>query len=71
MLTPPGYPAGGIQRGVVHRRHGLLIGTLAKTDEQAIIYSLVPMFVFAGIGGAWVRWKSQGRPSRPSGTCRR
>ena len=33
---------------------GLLIGTLAKTDEQAIIYSLVPMFVFAGIGGAWV-----------------
>ncbi|OGO41064.1 MAG: hypothetical protein A2W36_02905 [Chloroflexi bacterium RBG_16_58_14] len=33
---------------------GLLIGTLAKTDEQAIIYSLVPMFVLAGIGGAWV-----------------
>jgi ABC-2 type transport system permease protein len=33
---------------------GLLIGTLAKTDEQAIIYSLVPMFIFAGLGGAWV-----------------
>jgi len=33
---------------------GLLIGTLAKTDEQALIYSLVPMFVLAGIGGAWV-----------------
>jgi ABC-2 type transport system permease protein len=33
---------------------GLLIGTLAKTDEQAIIFSLIPMFVFAGLGGAWV-----------------
>jgi ABC-2 type transport system permease protein len=33
---------------------GLLIGALAKTDEQAIIFSLVPMFVFAGLGGAWV-----------------
>jgi ABC-2 type transport system permease protein len=33
---------------------GLLIGSLAKTEEQAIIFSLVPMFVFAGLGGAWV-----------------
>jgi linearmycin/streptolysin S transport system permease protein len=33
---------------------GLLIGILAKSEEQAIIFSLVPMFVFAGLGGAWV-----------------
>lgn len=33
---------------------GLLIGTLAQTEEQAIIFSLIPMFVFAGLGGAWV-----------------
>ncbi len=33
---------------------GLLIGTLARTDEQAIIFSLIPMFVLSGIGGAWV-----------------
>jgi ABC-2 type transport system permease protein len=33
---------------------GLLIGILAKTAEQAIIFSLVPMFTFAGLGGAWV-----------------
>jgi ABC-2 type transport system permease protein len=33
---------------------GLLIGTLAKTDEQAVIFSLIPMFVFSGLGGAWV-----------------
>jgi ABC-2 type transport system permease protein len=31
-----------------------LIGVLAKSDEQAIIFSLVPMFVLAGLGGAWV-----------------
>jgi ABC-2 type transport system permease protein len=33
---------------------GLLIGILARTEEQAIIYSLIPMFLFAGLGGAWV-----------------
>ncbi len=33
---------------------GLLIGILAKSEEQAITFSLVPMFVFAGLGGAWV-----------------
>jgi ABC-2 type transport system permease protein len=33
---------------------GLLIGILARSEEQAVIFSLVPMFVFAGLGGAWV-----------------
>ena len=33
---------------------GLLIGVLAKSDEQAVIFSLVPMFVLSGLGGAWV-----------------
>jgi ABC-2 type transport system permease protein len=33
---------------------GLLIGILAKTEEQAVMFSLIPMFVFAGLGGAWV-----------------
>jgi ABC-2 type transport system permease protein len=33
---------------------GLLIGILAKSEEQAVIFSLIPMFVFAGLGGAWV-----------------
>lgn len=33
---------------------GLLIGILARTEEQAIIFSLVPMFLFAGLGGVWV-----------------
>ncbi len=32
---------------------GLLIGSLAKTSETVIVYSLIPMFLFAGLGGAW------------------
>ena len=33
---------------------GVLIGCLAGSEEQAIIFALIPMFVFAGLGGAWV-----------------
>ena len=33
---------------------GLLIGILAKNEEQAITFSLIPMFLFSGLGGAWV-----------------
>ncbi len=33
---------------------GLLIGTLAKTPEQTVVYSLIPMFILSGLGGAWV-----------------
>ena len=39
---------------------GLLIGTLAKSDEQAIIFSLLPMFLFAALGGAWVPLETVG-----------
>lgn len=33
---------------------GLLIGVFARNEEQAIVFSLVPMFILSGIGGAWV-----------------
>jgi len=46
---------------------GLLIGTLAKTDEQAIIFSLIPMFLFAGLGGAWVPLEFTGEVFRTIG----
>jgi ABC-2 type transport system permease protein len=32
---------------------GLLIGVFAKSEEQAIAFSLIPMFLFSGLGGAW------------------
>jgi len=43
---------------------GLFIGALAKTEEQAIIFSLVPMFVLAGLGGAWVPLEATGETFR-------
>ncbi|MBN2503283.1 MAG: ABC transporter permease [Anaerolineales bacterium] len=33
---------------------GLLIGALSKSEENAVVFSLVPMFIFSGIGGAWL-----------------
>ncbi len=33
---------------------GLLIGILARTEEQATTLSIILMFVFSGLGGAWV-----------------
>jgi ABC-2 type transport system permease protein len=33
---------------------GLLIGVVAKSEEQVIILAMVPMFVLSGLGGAWV-----------------
>ncbi len=33
---------------------GLLIGILAKMPEQTAIYALIPMFLFSGLGGAWM-----------------
>jgi ABC-2 type transport system permease protein len=33
---------------------GLLIGVLARSEEQAVTFSLIPMFLLSGLGGAWV-----------------
>lgn len=32
---------------------GLLIGALAKGEEQVVMFSLISMFFFAALGGAW------------------
>ena len=33
---------------------GLLIGIIARNEEQAVTFSLIPMFLLSGLGGAWV-----------------
>jgi ABC-2 type transport system permease protein len=33
---------------------GLLIGIFAHSEEQVLVFSLIPMFVLAALGGAWV-----------------
>lgn len=40
---------------------GLLIGAFARTEEQAIIFSLIPMFILSGLGGAWVPLEVTGK----------
>jgi ABC-2 type transport system permease protein len=37
---------------------GLLIGVFAKSEEQAIMFSLIPMFILSALGGAWVPLES-------------
>ena len=33
---------------------GLLIGALAKNEDQVVVFSLIPMFILSGLGGAWM-----------------
>ncbi len=33
---------------------GLLIGVLARREEQVVIFSLIPMFLLSALGGAWM-----------------
>jgi ABC-2 type transport system permease protein len=46
---------------------GLLIGVFARSEEQAITFSLIPMFVFSGLGGAWVPLEVTGETFRAIG----
>lgn len=40
---------------------GLFIGVLAKSDDQVILFSLIAMFFFCSIGGAWFPLEGTGR----------
>jgi ABC-2 type transport system permease protein len=39
---------------------GLLIGVIAKVDEQVILYSMIAMFLFSALGGTWFPLESAG-----------
>lgn len=40
---------------------GLLIGALSKTQEQVVTYSLMAMFIFSALGGAWFSLEATGK----------
>jgi len=40
---------------------GLFIGALAKSEDQAVIFALIPMFVFSALGGAWMPLEFTGK----------
>jgi ABC-2 type transport system permease protein len=39
---------------------GLLIGAIAKADDQVVLYSLVVMFLFSALGGTWFPLEASG-----------
>lgn len=39
---------------------GLLIGLLAKGDDQVVLYSMIAMFFFSALGGAWFPLETTG-----------
>ncbi len=40
---------------------GLMIGVIAKSEEQAIAFSMIFMFTLSGLGGAWVPLEITGK----------
>jgi ABC-2 type transport system permease protein len=39
---------------------GLLIGVIAKVDEQVILFSMIAMFLFSALGGTWFPLEAAG-----------
>jgi ABC-2 type transport system permease protein len=67
-LREPGATAlVGVATAMCIAALGLLIGTLAKSEDQAVVFSLVPMFILAGLGGAWVPLEVTGEAFRAIG----
>ena len=45
--------ARSIRAAAVVASLGLLIGVVSKREEHVVLWSLVAMFILAGLGGAW------------------
>jgi hypothetical protein len=43
---------------------GLLIGALARKEDQVILFCLIIMMVFSALGGAWCPLEVAGKPSQ-------
>lgn len=39
---------------------GLLIGVIAKEEQQVILYSMIAMFLFSALGGTWFPLEAAG-----------
>jgi ABC-2 type transport system permease protein len=39
---------------------GLLIGVLAQSDDQVVLFSMIAMFLFSALGGAWFPLEASG-----------
>lgn len=53
MREPLGILLVSVTLGLWVSAMGLLIGVVAKEEQQVIMYSMIAMFLFSGLGGTW------------------
>jgi ABC-type multidrug transport system permease subunit len=60
MREPLGILLLAVSMGLWVASLGLLIGVVAKEENQVILYSMVAMFLFSALGGAWFPLETSG-----------
>jgi ABC-2 type transport system permease protein len=60
MREPVGTLLVSVALGLWVASMGLLIGVIAKADDQVILYSMIAMFMFSALGGTWFPLESAG-----------
>lgn len=60
LREPLGILLLGVTLGLWIASLGLLIGVIAKEEQQVVLYSMVAMFLFSALGGAWFPLESSG-----------
>jgi ABC-2 type transport system permease protein len=60
MREPLGVLLISIALGLCIASMGLLIGVVAKEEQQVIMYSMIAMFLFSALGGAWFPLETSG-----------
>ncbi|MGZ9225227.1 MAG: ABC transporter permease [Anaerolineales bacterium] len=60
MHEPLGTLLVSVALGLWVASMGLLIGVIAKADDQVVLYSMIAMFLFSALGGTWFPLESAG-----------
>lgn len=60
MHEPLGTLLVSIALGLWVASMGLLIGVVARSDDQVILYSMIAMFLFSALGGTWFPLEAAG-----------
>jgi ABC-2 type transport system permease protein len=60
LREPVGTLLVSITLGLWVAAMGLLIGVLAKADDQVILFSMIAMFLFSALGGTWFPLEASG-----------
>ena len=61
LREPAGTLLIAVSLGLWVSSMGLLIGVFAQQDQQVVLYSMIAMFLFTGLGGAWFPLEGAGK----------